>query len=377
MNTIVPANLSMPMQTVTGPGSIERLLPMALAFGKRGALVCGRSMERSGVVARIMAACPDKRAVIVWRHSGGEPDLDQLDELLTAVRGHDAGWIAAVGGGSVLDLAKAAAGLLEAPLETRTYHDGQPLPPSKIPFLAAPTTAGTGSEATAVAVLTNTAKRIKKSIRHPSFMARHVVLDPDLLAHCPAHVVACAGMDALTQAMESYVSRGATWWTDTMALKAMERVAVALPAVYAGGSDADRQNLLIGSYLAGLALANARLGIVHGLAHPLGAHFQQPHGLVCAVCLPLALAFNREAIADKREAMDNALGGNTETVVADLIRRLDISSPFDKCVMMPDLQKTMVAEVLASGSTKANPRPVGKDDARRLLRAVMTKEVQS
>jgi alcohol dehydrogenase class IV len=303
--------------------------------------------------------------VETWQHPGGEPTLAQLDALLAAARGHDAQWVAAVGGGSVMDVAKAAAGLLHAPLPPARYHDGEPIEPTRIPFIAAPSTAGTGSEATIVSVLTNRDKTIKKSIRHPSFMPRLVILDPGLLAHCPPAVIAHSGMDAFTQAVESFVSAKSTWITDELSLKAVSLVNSSLEAVCHDPAVACAEDLMLGSTLAGMALSNARLGLVHGLAHPLGVRYRQPHGLVCAVCLPAVLDFNRSAAGAKFARLGDAVAADIEQRSRELLDRLEIASPFAGQAVID--QAGIIREALASGSTAANPRPVTEDDVAAVL----------
>jgi len=346
------------------------LLTECSEFGERAVLVHGKSLESHGVLDKILAAKPDAMTVETWRHPGGEPTLLQLEELLAAAREFRADWIAAVGGGSVLDIGKACAGLLHAPLPIVEYHDGAPIEPARTGFVAVPTTAGTGSEATIVSVLTNADRNVKKSIRHPTFMARTVILDPELLATCPPAVVAGSGMDAFTQAVESYTSIKANWFTEQLSLEAMRLIASAIEPVYKGAKGNEPASLLLGSYLAGLALSNARLGIVHGLAHPLGARWHQPHGLVCAVCLPHALEFNRRAMGAKYDAMGNALGADLMQLTERLMTALAIESPFRGRDITD--REAFIKETLASGSTAANPRPVTAADVGDLLNNILT-----
>lgn len=361
---ILPQFLTMPPETRCYKGAVNQLLRECMVFGNRGMLVCGRSLKQSGRLHAIMENSNSTNNVLLWTHPGGEPTLEQVELLRNDARKHKPDWMAAIGGGSVMDLAKAVAGLLHAPLPIVTYHDGEVIPPSQTPFIVAPTTAGTGSEATTVSVLTNAASGVKKSIRHPSFMARMVILDAELLDGCPSPVIAASGMDALTQAIESYFSRGATWLTDTFALKAFTLILGSLERVY-NGDRTKQEDLLLGSYLAGLALANARLGIVHGLAHPLGARYHIPHGLACAVCLPLALEYNRESIQGKYDQLSALVNEDICDYVNALLQHMELRSPFaDKTLEDID---AIVEEVLASGSTKANPRDVTREDAALLL----------
>jgi alcohol dehydrogenase class IV len=289
-----------------------------------------------------------------------------VETVLAEARTFEPDWIAAVGGGSVVDLAKAVCALVRAPLPVERYHDGEPLSAEVLPLIAVPTTAGTGSEATMVTVLINKRTGVKKSFRHPGMIPRSVILDPELLATCSPTVVAHAGMDALVQAVESYTSKGATWLTDALALKAVGLIAQSLEAVFAApGNTARAGDLLTGSFLAGCALSNSRLGLVHGLAHPLGARYGAAHGLVCAVCMGPVLRFNRETIGAKHAELTAVLGESPEACFARLGGRLGIRSPFAGKPVVD--RARIIEETLASGSTAANPRPVAAGDVERLL----------
>lgn len=364
--TILPPELFSPGELVFGRGSVLDLLKRGARFGQRAVIVHGRSLEASGKLRALIAAAPPALRLAAWRASGGEPTLEQLRALLTFARECGAEWIAGIGGGTAMDLAKACAALVKADLDVGAYHDGAAFPAAGLPFLAAPTTAGSGSEASMVSVLTNTATGVKKSMRSPTMIARIVALDPALLEGSPPHVIAHSGMDALTQAVESYLSRKSVWLSEVMALRAVELVNDSLEAVYADSASPRAGDLLTGSYLAGYALAFSRLGVVHGLAHPLGCRYELPHGLVCGVCLPVALRFNREVVGPKYDALSRAVGADLRARVELLLERFGMRSPFAGRPVPEDAG--LIEEILASGSTAANPRPVSAEDARALLR---------
>ena len=364
----LPPRLVLPPRTVVERGGISSLPNEAAQFGARGILVHGGSLEDGGGLAGVLSRIPEGMEIATWRHAGGEPTLKQLERLLAWAREKRPDWMAGVGGGSVIDIAKACAGLLDAPLSVKEYHAGADIPASRVPFVAAPTTAGTGSEATIVSVLTDEEENVKKSIRHPSFMARLVILDSDLLLTCPPAVIAASGMDAFTQAVESYVSNRASRFSEMLSLEAAKLVALNLEAVFEGAAGDRAQGLLEGSYLAGLALSHARLGVVHGLAHPLGHRYRAPHGLVCAVCLPAAIEFNRAAMGGKYGALGSALGGDLLDTVHGLLSRLRLESPFRGKPLRD--RDAVVRETLASGSTAANPRPVDAQDVANMLDAL-------
>jgi alcohol dehydrogenase class IV len=368
MPPTLPACLSLPPLTFCGRGASARLAGEARAFGPRGLVVCSRSLLGAGLRERLGFGEADE-AIRFVPHSGGEPTLDQLRHLLNEARAFRPDWVLAAGGGSVLDVAKAAAGLFDAPLTPEAYHDGAPLPASRMPFLAAPATAGTGSEATTVSVLTNARTGVKKSIRHASHMARVVALDADLLDACPRPVLAASGMDAFVQAVESFLSRYATEITQAWSLQAVRLLGANLTESFRQGPAGARgEALMEGSYLAGLALSNARLGLVHGLAHPLGARYHVAHGVCCAVCLPPVLAFNRDAAAGAYARLSEAAGADIEAFSVALLRDLHIASPFAGQPLVDEAG--IVEETLASGSTAANPRPVTAGDVSAVLRRI-------
>jgi alcohol dehydrogenase class IV len=364
---MLPSPLLLPGRTVSGPGVLLQLAAETAGFGPRGVIVHGRVFDGERRTA-VLDAFPATASIAAFRHRGGEPTLDEVEALRAWLREQQPDWVAAIGGGSVLDLAKAAAGLLHAPETVAAYQQGRPIPSATVPFIAIPTTAGTGSEATVVAVLTDAARGLKQSIRHPSFMPRLVLLDPILLLTCPKPALAAAGMDALTQAYESWVSSGATPFTRDLSARAFTAILQSLPALYAGEAGA-APAMLEGSFLAGLALSHARLGVVHGLAHPLGARLKVPHGLACACCLPAVLRFNAGATAHLLPEIDRAAGGDFARWVDDALAAFHLASPF-KGATVPD-RAGLIAETLQSGSTKANPRPVTADDVGNLLDAIV------
>ena len=313
----------------------------------------------------ILERTPKGVSVVPIRHHGGEPTLADVSLLAATARQQRADWISGVGGGSILDLAKAASALIHASHPPVHYHDGAAIDSAGITFVAVPTTAGTGAEATINSVLTNELTGTKRSIRHIGMMARVVILDPGLLSACPPQVIADSGLDALTQAIEAYSSRNSVWLSDALALKATGLIAGNLEAVYRDSQAPAAGDLLTGSYLGGVALSFARLGVVHGLAHPLGTLYHLPHGAVCAACLPVALEFNREAFGVKYKDLSHAVGGDLISTVRALMNRLGMTSPFSgKPLKEPE---TIIRETLASGSTQANPRPVTRPDVEHML----------
>ena len=367
---IIPESLTLPARSVIRRGAVQTITAEASRFGSRGTLVFSRSLERSGVVAQILAGTPSGVDVLAYAHPGGEPTLDQLAALLAAARAHRSEWIAAAGGGSAIDVAKACAGLFRGACPLPEYHAGKAVERPGIPFLAAPSTAGSGAEATPNSVLTDTSTGVKKSIRDDAYTARTVILDADLLATCPPAVIAHSGMDAFAQAVEAFCSRKASDFTDGLALQAASLLAPALPRCQANPGGPSSDAVMAGSYLAGLALANARLGLLHGIAHPLGSRYHVPHGHVCAVGLGPVVEFNCPALGARYERLCAAVGGDLVQVIHRMVEELAIRSPFAG-QPMPDRAR-IIEETLASASTAANPRPVGASDVEALLARMWT-----
>jgi alcohol dehydrogenase class IV len=360
----LPPQLLLPGRTLAAISASLKIGAEGRAFGKHGVLVHGRSLERGDHLTAILAAAPGDVTITPYLHAGSEPTLDEVEQLRTFLRAASCDWVAAVGGGSVIDLAKAAAGLLHAPESVAVYQAGAAIPPATLPLIAAPTTAGTGSEATVVAVLTDPRCELKQSIRHPSFMPRVVILDHQLLYACPAATLAASGMDAFVQAFESFTSRYATPFTRSLSELALVRIAQALLPMYRGDTS-QAADLLQGSYLAGVALSHARLGVVHGLAHPLGSRWHVAHGLACAVCMPAALRFNSPVIGADLAHLRHVLGRDIADIVTEWTREMQLVSPFTGQIIRD--REAIIKETLASGSTGANPRPVVAADVEALL----------
>ena len=357
---VFPEAVTWPRRVRSGKSAVEWLVREAACFGVHGAIVHGRSVQRSGHVERCRQSCPKTGELVFYEHGGGEPTLEQVQELREWLRQHQVDWIAAIGGGSVLDLAKAGAGLVHAPGTIRDYHRGEPIRTAALPFLAAPAVAGSGSEATGVAVLTDPDSCQKKAIRSDGMFPWGVILDPSLPASCPASVVAHSGLDGLTQSIESYFSQGARPLTEDLALRGLRLFADNLPAAVRQPDSEAMANIQAASFVTGLAFSVSRLGVVHGLVHPLGARTGLPHGLLCGLCLPLALEFNREAVPDKYAELSRLLGQDPVAFVKDLHRDLGLDNPLLHSTI-PDWEGIAV-ETMDSGSTAHNPRPVSQED---------------
>lgn len=297
-----------------GAGRLGEVPSLAAGFGRSVLLVTGaHSFTDSPHWTALRHGFEHEH--IRWEHLrvDGEPSPALVDAAVRRWRGSGITAVVGVGGGSVLDAAKAIAGLLPGGDPVMDFLEG--VGPQRayrgpaLPFLAVPTTAGTGSEATRNAVLSVAGPDgFKKSFRDERLVAQWAIVDPDLLADCPPRLIAANGMDALTQLIESYVSLRANPFTDALVLGALERVRDALPQWYenAGSAEPARTELAYAALVSGIALAQTGLGSVHGLAAPLGAFFPIPHGAACGTMLAAATALNVRTLR-QREPQHPAL----------------------------------------------------------------------
>jgi len=240
------------------------------------------------------------------------------------------------------------------------------------PILAVPTTAGTGSEATWVTVLVDKTARRKASIRGEAMMPVVAFLDAQLTVTCPPAVTANSGMDAFVQAVEAYTSSGANLFTDVLAFEAAVLVARNLLTAYREPAHREaREAMLLGSYMAGAALNTSRLGLVHCLAHPIGAVTGAAHGLICGLLMPAVMRYNRDAAMAKYDRLASALGLGGEDALLQftegVLEELSIPTHLAAIGLTEADLDNVAKEAMASGSTKANPRPVTEADARTVV----------
>ncbi len=378
-----------------GRGRLSKLPEIARRFGRRLLIVVGaRSFLESPHAEPLFAGlrtcgCAWERVTVA-----GEPSPEDIDQTVRAWHGKDIDAVIGIGGGSVLDAAKAIAGLLRPGNSVMDHLEGvgpeRPYHGPATPFIAAPTTAGTGSEATKNAVLSRHGQDgFKKSFRDDQLMAEFAIVDPELLATCPPELIAANGMDAFTQLLESYVSVRANPLTDALAMSGLQAARDGLIAWYTGGADAvaGRDRVAFASLLSGICLAQAGLGSVHGLAQPLGSLFPIPHGVVCGTLMAAATQVNIE-VMQARDPQHPALAkyaqvgrlfaGSGPLGDADALAVL-ISSLEDwtRTMQLPELSKLGVGEedfprIIANcrgSSMKTNPIALTDEEVTRILRA--------
>ena len=284
---------------IFGSGSLFEAGPVAAGMGQRALVVTGGTSLRAAPLFDILRGKGVSYAIL---NVIGEPAVDLVRQGTQQALREKCDLVIGLGGGSVLDTGKAIAALLTNGGDPLDYLEvigqGQALTKAAAPYIAIPTTAGTGAEVTKNAVLASLEHRVKVSLRNPALLPRLALVDPELMLSMPPPVTASTGLDALTQLLEPYVSPKANPLTDALCLDGLHRAARSLRRAYRQGDDLQaREDMALASLFGGLALANARLGAVHGFAGVFGGMFDSPHGAVCAALLPHVMAINVRALA--------------------------------------------------------------------------------
>ncbi len=360
---------------VFGPGTAKEIAAAAAAMGSRPLVVTGvRGAAAPGLTAAASL------------HVAGEPSIDLVRQGTALARSERCDTVIAIGGGSAVDAGKAIAALLANPGDPLDFLEvvgrGQTLANPSVPFIAVPTTAGTGAEVTRNAVLASPEHRVKASLRSPHMLPRLAILDPELTFELAPAVTASTGLDALTQLIEPFVSVRANPMTDAFCLEGLPRAARALVRAYEHGRDASaRTDMCLASLFGGLALANAGLGAVHGFAAPIGGTFPAPHGAVCAALLPHVFEVNVCAISAhgpvaalrRYETIARLLTGDANATPADgaawlarTCERLQIPRLRSYGIAETDIP-ALVENAARASSMKGNPIALSETELREII----------
>jgi alcohol dehydrogenase class IV len=355
-----------------GPGVVRDAGPVAAELGRRALVVTGRNPHRAGPLLELLRGHGVDSVIF---STSGEPEVQTIKDGAALATKEHCDLVIAFGGGSALDAGKAVAALAANGGDIFDHLEiighGRPLVRPSLPVIAIPTTAGTGSEATRNAVLASPEHRLKVSLRSPFMLPRIAIVDPELTHDLPPALTASTGLDALTQLIEPFVCTRANPVTDALCREGMTRVARSLRAAFDDGRDAcAREDMTLASLFGGIALANAGLGAVHGLAGPIGGILPAPHGAVCAALLPQVVETNLAALR-KRGAAGDALAryemvarilADREAAVADdAVARLKELTAY---LRIPPLRTygltsthtpELVKKAANSSSMKANP----------------------
>ncbi len=371
-----------------GPGTLREVAPAAASLGRRVLVVTGRTGERAEPLVDHLESLG---MVLTTFPVSSEPTLETVRSGVDRAREAGCEVVIGCGGGSVIDVGKAIAAMLTNRGDLLDYLEvigrGQPLTQAPAPYLAVPTTAGTGAEVTRNAVLASPDHRVKVSLRSPLMLPRLAVVDPELTYSLPPQLTAGTGLDALTQLLEPYVCNSPNPITDALCREGMLNAASALRRAYRDGADARaREQMSLASLLGGMVLANARLGAVHGLAGALGGMFPAPHGMICARLLPLVTAANVQALktrAPTSPALERfaevarMLTGRSAATVADGLDWLqalctDLAvPPLSRFGLKENAIPQIVAQAQKASSMKGNPIALTEDELADILRQAL------
>lgn len=287
-----------------GIGSCNKLVKELKQYGHNVLLICGASASgKNKKVAELIQSVQQSGYTLALVQVSGEPTPGDIDSAVTKFAGSGIDVVVSIGGGSVIDAGKAISAMLPVGGNIEHYLEGVghlDHPGTKVPFIALPTSAGTGSEATKNAVITQYGKvAYKKSLRHDNFVPECAIVDPELTLSCPAKVSAAGGMDAFAQLVESYMSTKANPLTDALAISGIKLVIASIEnAVYKGDELSAREDMAYAAMLSGITLANAGLGVIHGFAQPLGSLFPIPHGVVCGTLMAASYKLSLEKLLE-------------------------------------------------------------------------------
>ena len=310
-----------PGKIIFGPGSLNQIGAEAKRLGNKVLVVLGRSaMRKSGVLDRLTHLLIENNLeYVIYENVPSDPTVEIIDTGTGLARKEKCNLIIALGGGSVLDAGKAISAMVTNEGSVADYQEiegkGRKFQHKPTPFIAIPTTSGTGSEATKNAVITNTEFSLKKSIRDPWLIPEVALVDPELTLSLPPHITAVCGGDALTQCVEAYLGKKSQEITDALALHAIGLIGKSLvKAVKEGKNLEARKDMAMAALLSGLCLSNSGLGAAHALSHPLGVYYKIPHGLSCAVLLPYVMEYNLPIVTEKLAKIAECLGENISSL---------------------------------------------------------------
>ncbi|WP_206810694.1 iron-containing alcohol dehydrogenase [Paradesulfitobacterium ferrireducens] len=379
-----PFSFKIPGEVIFGAGSLAKLPGIVQEKGLgKVLLVSDRGLEAAGFVGKVTAILEENGiGCVTYLDVEANPSTETVDKGVKMYKQHNLDGIVCLGGGSPMDTAKAIAVLVVNGGKIQEYEGAYKVKENPATVIAIPTTAGTGSEVTPFAVITDRSKNYKLTVFTDKVIPAVALLDPELITTLPPLVAASTGMDALTHAIEAYISRAASPFSDDMAEKAMELIGKNIRLFVANRADIDAASgMLLGSMFAGIAFAWARLGDVHAMAHPLGGFFGIAHGIANAVLLPTVLEFNALADKGKYRKIFNyikdgkVIEGFTPATLVEEIRQLsnEIGIPKNLTAVgvKEELIHHMAVDAMKSGNVLVNPRQTTLKDIEELYRIAM------
>jgi len=378
-----PFSFTAPATVTFGPGVIAKLPELASGLGSRAIVVSDPGIAKAGILDRVLGGL-DQAAVTAepYPHVEPNPSIETVDAAHDLFRRTRSAFVVGVGGGSAMDVAKVVAVLAAHGGTVRDYEGMGKVPGPGVPCVAIPTTAGTGSEVTIFSVITDRQRKFKMTVGSPHTVPQVALCDPELTLSMPQPLTAATGMDALTHAIESYINTVHNPIAATLAREAMRLIGRSLRTAFSSGRNLQaRTEMLLASTMAAMAFTRTRLGNVHAMSHPLGAHFDIPHGVANAVLLPSVMAWNMIACYDTYPQIASALGESVDGLspreaseaAVEAVRRLarDVQIP----ERLRDLGVTREAiprlaeDAMKSGNVLVNPRTTTAADITALFEA--------
>lgn len=368
-----------------GYGAIKEIANEAKTRGFSKAFVCSDpDLIRFGVTKKVTDILDENGlSYDIYSDIKANPTIENVQNGVAAFKASGADYIVAIGGGSSMDTAKAI-GIIIANPEFEDVRSLEGVAPTKkpcVPIIAVPTTAGTAAEVTINYVITDVERKRKFVCVDPHDMPVVAVVDPDMMSSMPKGLTASTGMDALTHAIEGYTTKGAWEMSDMFHLKAIEIISRSLRGAVAN-EKAGREGMALGQYIAGMGFSNVGLGIAHSMAHTLGAVYDTPHGVACAMMLPIVMDFNKETTGEKYREIARAMGvkgvdemsqDEYRAAAIAAVRKLseDVGIPAKLAAIKEDDLEFLAQSAAADACAPGNPKEASIDDFKAMFRQLM------
>lgn len=374
-------SFTIPQNIKFGAGTLDLLPDLAKELGKsKGYIISGPHLNKIGMVAKCRKALKSAGMESeCFTETEGNPSTDTVVKATEGFKKSNADFIVAFGGGSPLDVAKAVAVLATYGGNIVDYEGAGKVMGPVVPMIAIPTTAGTGSEVTAFSVITDHSRNYKLTVVSNYLLPAYVILDPDLIATVPANTAAACGIDAMVHALEAYISKAASPFSDIFAREALRLIGGSIRDYVADRSNpAACESMMVGSLFAGIAFSHARLGNVHAMSHPVSAYFDVPHGVANAILLPTVVDFNKDAADPEKYryiygCISKDMGADinfTPDMLATEIRMLNyelgILPTLSDIGVTSDKFEQMADDAMKSGNIQCNPQFTMKNDILKL-----------
>lgn len=374
-------SFTIPQNIKFGAGTLDLLPDLAKELGKsKGYIISGPHLNKIGMVAKCRKALKNAGMESeCFTETEGNPSTDTVVKATEGFKKSKADFIVAFGGGSPLDVAKAVAVLATYGGNIVDYEGAGKVMGPVVPMIAIPTTAGTGSEVTAFSVITDHSRNYKLTVVSNYLLPAYVILDPDLIATVPANTAAACGIDAMVHALEAYISKAASPFSNIFAREALRLIGGSIRDYVADRSNpAACESMMVGSLFAGIAFSHARLGNVHAMSHPVSAYFDVPHGVANAILLPTVVDFNKDAADPEKYryiygCISKDMGADinfTPDMLATEIRMLNyelgILPTLSDIGVTSDKFEQMADDAMKSGNIQCNPQFTMKNDILKL-----------